>query len=38
VNVATINATGLANTAGTGTTTITAAMNGVSGTAVLTVH
>ena len=38
VNVATISATGLANTAGTGTTTITATMNGASGTAVLTVH
>jgi len=38
VNVATIGPSGLAISAGTGTTTITAAMNGVSGTAVLTVQ
>jgi len=38
VNVATISAWGLASTAGSGTTTITAVMNGVSGTAVLTVY
>jgi trimeric autotransporter adhesin len=38
VNVATIGQSGLAISAGTGTTTITATMNGVTGTAVLTVH
>jgi uncharacterized protein YjdB len=38
VNVATINADGLASTAGKGTTTITATMNGVNETAVLTVN
>jgi len=38
VNVATISAFGLASSAGTGTATITASMNGVSGTAVLTVQ
>jgi uncharacterized protein YjdB len=38
VNVATIDARGLANAAGTGTTTITASMNGVTGTTVLTVY
>jgi trimeric autotransporter adhesin len=37
VNVATIDARGLANAAGTGTTAITASMNGVSGTTTLTV-
>jgi uncharacterized protein YjdB len=38
VNVATINADGLASTAGKGTTTITATMNGVNETATLTVN
>jgi hypothetical protein len=38
VAVATIKANGLATSASTGTTTIKAALNGVSGTAVLTVH
>jgi len=38
VSVATMKADGLASTAGTGTTTITAAMNGVKGTATLTVN
>jgi trimeric autotransporter adhesin len=38
VNVANIDARGLANAAGTGTTTITASMNGVTGTTVLTVY
>ncbi len=38
VNVATINADGLASTAGKGTTTITATMNGVKETATLTVN
>jgi uncharacterized protein YjdB len=38
VNVATINADGLASTADKGTTTITATMNGVKETAVLTVN
>jgi len=38
VNVATINADGLASTAGKGTSTITATMNGVKETAVLTVN
>lgn len=37
VNVATIDARGLANAAGIGTTTITASMNGVTGTTALTV-
>ncbi len=37
-NVATISTFGLATSAGTGTATITAALNGVSATAVLTVH
>src|SRR5208282_2256886 len=37
VGVATIDARGLANAAGTGTTTITASMNGVTGNTVLTV-
>ncbi len=38
VSVATIDARGLANAAGTGTTTITASMNGVTGTTALTVY
>ncbi|MFZ0959005.1 MAG: Ig-like domain-containing protein [Candidatus Sulfotelmatobacter sp.] len=38
VSVATISAGGLASTAGTGSTTITAKMNGASGTATLTVN
>jgi trimeric autotransporter adhesin len=38
VNVATMKVDGLASTAGTGTTTITATMNGVKGTAMLTVN
>jgi len=38
VSVATIKATGLASTAGAGTATITATMNGVKGTATLTVN
>ncbi len=38
VNVAVINATGLANSASTGTTTIKAALNGVNDTTVLTVQ
>lgn len=38
VSVATMKADGLASTAGTGTTTITATMNGVKGTATLTVN
>jgi uncharacterized protein YjdB len=38
VHVATMGANGVATTAGVGTTTITATMNGVTGTAVLTVH
>jgi hypothetical protein len=38
VAVATIKANGLATSASTGTTTIKAALNGVNGTAVLTVH
>ena len=38
VSVATINADGIASTAGKGTTTITAAMNGVNETATLTVN
>lgn len=38
VNIAAINASGLASSVGTGTTTITAKMNGVSSTAVLTVQ
>jgi len=37
VNVATIGLNGLANTVATGTTTITAGVNGVSGNTVLTV-
>ncbi|MGB0037791.1 MAG: Ig-like domain-containing protein, partial [Terriglobales bacterium] len=37
VSVAAIGANGLANSAATGTTTITASMNGVSGSTVLTV-
>jgi uncharacterized protein YjdB len=38
VNVATISASGIANTAATGTTNITASMNGVSGVTGLTVY
>jgi uncharacterized protein YjdB len=38
VNVATIDGSGFASTAGTGTTTITASMNGVTATTVLTVY
>ena len=38
VNVATVGGSGLANTAGAGTTTITASMNGVSGATTLTVY
>jgi hypothetical protein len=38
VSVATMKVDGLASTAGTGTTTITATMNGVKGTATLTVN
>jgi trimeric autotransporter adhesin len=38
VNVAAIDSRGLANAAGTGTSTITASMNGVTGTTVLTVE
>jgi hypothetical protein len=38
VNVAVINSTGLATSAGTGTTTIKAVLNGVNDTTVLTVH
>jgi trimeric autotransporter adhesin len=38
VSVAVINSTGLATTAGKGTTTIKAALNGVNDTTVLTVH
>jgi uncharacterized protein YjdB len=38
VSVATVNADGLASPAGTGTTTITATMNGVSGSTTLTVN
>ena len=38
VTVATIKSNGLASSASTGTTTIKAALNGVSGTTVLTVH
>jgi hypothetical protein len=37
INVATITASGLAKSGGTGTTTISASMNGVTGTATLTV-
>ncbi len=38
VNVAAIDARGLANASGTGTTTITGSMNGVTGTTALTVY
>jgi hypothetical protein len=38
VNVAAIDSRGLANAADSGTTTITASMNGVTGTTALTVY